>query len=340
MSALLRGDEALVFQRWESAAAALRLPNKGEATDWMYIGPNGSRWDLEGRHRGRQGARMGTDLGGAYHLPFEHLFTEGAYQVGSTYERSNINKRVISMAAILGGKGVTAHQYRMIEANWWDAWPHDTPGWLGGHTRFGGWRWAQVMLAEAVKGAIKVDPTTHGNNVQLWNMQIVAPKPWYAKRTLYTTWEAHPSTVAANGFDQETVAIANRSQMSAWPLFLVKGPGKVSVQDGMLDRMVDLPTLQESDGYVLVDTDPANRTLTATSDPVDNVFYSIARSSKILDFFLHDISALGLPVWRRANGIRFLSQIPPRTVANIRVKHDNPTGTVTVMVPQRYIRPT
>jgi hypothetical protein len=72
---------------------------------------------------------------------------------------------------------------------------------------------------------------------------------------------------------------------------------------------------------------------------VDNVFYSLVRSSRILDFLLHDIGTLGLPVWRRANGIRFVSRIPPRTVANIKVQHDNPNGSVTVMLPQRYIRP-
>ena len=339
MSALLRGNELAVWQNWNTATAAMHLPSHGEATTWVYIAPNGARFDLEGRFRGRQGVRMAQELGGAYHLPFEHLFTESAYQIGSTYERTNINKRVISLGVILGGAKHSAHAYRMIEANWWTAWPHDKPGWLGCHTRFGGWRWAQVMLAEPVKGNVKMDPATHGNNMMQWNMQIVATKPWYAKRTLVTTWQAHPATVAEHGFDQETIAIANRAHLSQWPLFLVKGPGRVSVQDGMTERMVALPTLQESDGYVLVDTDPANRTLTGSSDPVDNIFYDLIRSSRILDFLLHDISSLGLPVWRRANGIRFVSQIPPGTVANIKVRHDNPTGAITVMVPQRYVRP-
>ena len=72
---------------------------------------------------------------------------------------------------------------------------------------------------------------------------------------------------------------------------------------------------------------------------MDNIFYELIRSSRILDFLLHDISALGLPVWRRANGIRFTSQIPPRTVANITVKHNHPEGAITVMMPQRYMRP-
>lgn len=333
------GNELALWQNWNSATAAMKWPNQGECTTWMYIAPNGRRFDLEGRHRGRQGVRMAPDLAGAHHLPFEHLFTESAYQIGSTYERSNINKRVFKVGVILGGKGVNSHQYRCIEDNWWAAWPHDQFGWMGAHTRFGGWRFAEVILGDAVEDRVKMDPTTHGNNVQLWNMTIIAPKPWYAKRTLVTTWKAHPATVAEHGFDMETIAIANRGQLSDWPLFLVKGPGRAWVQDGMTDRMVQLPELSSDDGYMLVDTDPANRTLTGSSDPVDNIFYDLVRSSKILDFFLHDIAALGQPVWRRANGIRFTSQIPPRTVANITVKHNHPEGAITVMVPQRYARP-
>src|SRR3954470_8232159 len=197
------------------------------------------------------------------------------------------------MGVILGGRGISSHQYRIIEMNLWDAWPHDTPGWLGCHTRFGGWRWAQVMLAEPITSAQKQDPTTHNNNVQTWDMQIVAPKPWYAKRTLYTTWVPHAATIEEHGFDQETINIANRGQLAVWPLALVKGPGKAYLQDGMTDRMVPLPTLTDEDGYVLVDTDPAARTLTGSSDPVDNIFYTIIRQSRILDFLLHDIAALG-----------------------------------------------
>jgi hypothetical protein len=336
---LLRGKELELWQNWDAAAAAIRWPNHGESTTWIYIGPDGRFFNLEGRNRGRQGVRMAPDLKGAYHLPFEHLFTESAYQIGATYERSNLNKREIKMGVLLGGKGISSHQYRMIENNWWAAWPHDQFGWLGCHTRFGGWRFAQVMLGDAVEDSVKMDPTTHGNNIQLWNMTVIAPKPWYAKRTLYQTWYAHVATVQEHGFDMETIAIANRGQLPEWPLFLVKGPGRASVQDGMTNRMVQLPSLQSEDGYVLVDTDPANRTLTGSSDPVDNIFYDLIRSSRILDFFLHDISALGLPVWRRASGMRFVSQIPPRTIANITVKHNHPEGSITVLIPQRYIRP-
>lgn len=336
MTKYLRGKELEAYQQYNTAAAILGL---SEATRWVYIGPNGAFFDLEGRLRGRQGVRMAPELVGAHHLSFEHLFTEGAFQVGATYERTNILKKTIQMGVFIGGPKYSSHQYRLIENNWWDAWPTGELGWLGCHSRFGGWRWSKVMLGEAIKTSVKQDPTAHSNNFQRWDMSIVAPQPYYAKPMLYSTWNAHPETVAAHGFDQETIAIANRGQLSVWPLALIKGPGRASISDGMTDRMVDLPTLQDSDGYVLLDTDPANRTLTGTSDPVDNIFYDLIRQSTILDFLLHDLDALGLPVWRRANGIQFTSQIPPRTIANITVKHDNPTGAVTVMIPQRYGRP-
>lgn len=330
-----RGNEQLIYTRWETIPRSL----KAEEGQWVYLGPNGSRWDLYGRHAGRQGVRLAQKMGGAWHLPFEHLFTESAYQVGSTYERSNINKRVINFGVVLGGPQYRSQAYRAIEANWWDAWPHDTPGWLGRCTRFGGWRWAQVMLAQPIQTDVTMDPVAYQNNTMQWDMQIVAPKPWYAKRTLVESWKPNAATVTSRGFDENIFVMANRGQLPQWPIFLYSGPGRAWVEDGMTNRMVQLPLLSAEDGYVLVDTDPANRTLTGSTDPIDNIFYDVVRSSRILDFFLHDIAALGLPVWRRANNIRFVSQIPSRTVTNLKVRHDNANGSVTMLLPQRYIRP-
>ena len=91
-----------------------------------------------------------------------------------------------------------------------------------------------------------------GNNMQRWDMQLVAPKPWFAKRMLHITWEAHPATVTEHGFDQETIAIANRGHFPEWPLILFS-PGRVEIQDGMTDRMVRMPVTTSDDGNVLLD---------------------------------------------------------------------------------------
>lgn len=334
----VRGTEAAAMATdYEFMRRKLQIPT--ESTRFVYLGPNGLRWDLSGRHKGRQGASLTEQVQGAYHLPFDQLFTEGAYQIGSTYERTNFNKRLINVGVQLGGKGISAEAYRMIEANWWDSWPPDTPGWLGCHTPVFGWRWTQVQLAKPVDTSMKLDPTAFRNNGMLWDMQIVAPKPWWAKRTLVETWTAHPSTHALLGYDEYTFTIANRGNMAVWPKFLYTGPGACWVQDGVTDKMIKLPLLTADDGYVLVDTDPAERTFKGSNDPTDNIFYEYLRQSRVLDFFLHDIAATGLPVWRRANGITFKSQIPARTVANIKVRHSDENGQVVCMVPQRWTRP-
>lgn len=333
----LQGTEALQYQNWAT------MPNilKGEEFKMVYLAPNGRRWDLLGPLAGRQGVQLSTEIHGLHHPSFQHLFTEGAYQEGATYERTNILKRVIDIGIMVGSgtRKLSKYQYQLVESNWWDSWPLGVTGWLGMHSRFGGWRWVQVMQASPVNTTVSKSPIYANNNHTLWSMQIVAPKPYFAKRTLVTTWKAHPQTHALHGYDEETITICNRGNVAVWPKFVYSGPGRAWVQDGVTSRLVPLPLLDANDGYVLVDTDPGERMLTASKDPVDNIFYQWARSSRILDFFLHDIADLGLPVWRRANGIRFNSQIPPRTTANIKVRHDHAGGTVSVLVPQRWSRP-
>ena len=333
---LVKPQERHLLTDWDSARRYLRMPT--ETTRNIYIGPNNLRWDLSGRNKGRQGVRLASHLQGDYHLPIDQLFTEGAYQVGATYERTNILKRTINLGVVLG-YNCSDLQYRAIESNWWDSWPADTPGWWGRHTPFSGWRWAQVQLAKHPDTAMPLDPTAFGNNGFQWDMQIVAAKPWWAKRMLTDSFTAAADSVAKNGWDEQTFHIANRGTMESWPKFMYSGPGRAWIQDGMTNNMIALPELSAADGYVTVDTDPAERTLKGSNDPTDNLFYQFIRQSRVLDFFLHDLEALGEPVWRRASGIRFQSSIPPRTVANIKVRHSQPGGQVVIFLPQRYARP-
>lgn len=327
-----------LYQDWRIVPRHLRQ----ETMRWVYLGPDGSHWDLAGRHEGRQGARMVNELGG-HHLPFEHLLSESAYQIGATYERTNYLKRITRMGVVLGGAQYTSSAYTMIEDMWWNAWPEEAPGWLGGKTMLGGWRWHQVRLAKTVESPMKKDPRYAGNNVMVWDMDLLGCQPWYAKRMLVEKWTANAAVVAEQGFDEHVFSIANRGQMSVYPMFIYTPPGRAWVQDGMTNRLQELPLITAKDGYVLCDTDPSHRTLSASKDPVDELFYDLLmdfiRQSRILNFFLHDLTSLELPVWRRQPGIRFTSQIPPHTVANLRVRHNTGGGTVICLMPQRFKRP-
>lgn len=166
------------------------------------------------------------------------------------------------------------------------------------------------------------------------------PNPYYTKPALFKTWKAADALVDD---DRDPVAgegiitLANRGDLESHVKYLVSSPGQAIVQDNYSNRYITLPELVKTDGTVLVDTDPTQRTLTSSTDPVDNLFYKIIRSSKILDFFLHDLEQTGLPVWQRFDS-RFTFTVPPKTVVSLRVKHSNPNGIITAILPQRYRR--
>jgi hypothetical protein len=70
---------------------------------------------------------------------------------------------------------------------------------------------------------------------------------------------------------------------------------------------------------------------------VDNAVYKFMRSSVLLDFFLHKIDTLGLPLQLRFDR-RFVYSIPPRSTVNLKVEHTDPNGQIIAVVPQRFKR--
>ncbi|MDO3068435.1 hypothetical protein P5W11_09450 [Mycobacteroides abscessus subsp. bolletii] len=332
----IRQAEMAAYDVWEKLPARLQ----GLETRVIYITPDGYRYDLHGGVlAGRQGVHLAEEIEGEHHWPFELLLSEGAYELGTTVERVNILKREINLGVKIGGKGIpfNEYQYRMAESRWWAGQDEERDGWLGIYTRFSGWRWIRVRPAKTVTGSVKRDPVAFGNNFATWNLTWLAQKPYYSKPSLWSTWQNTPANAAQyDGKGEGTVALANRGELKSFTQFIIP-PGKAWVEDGDTGRMVELPLITPQDGYVLVDTDPTQRTLTASNDPVDNIFYKIARQSKILDFFLHDLAASGEPVWKRFDK-RFMAAIAPKTVAHIRVKHSDPNAKITVLLPQRYKR--
>lgn len=331
-------------------------------------GPDGKRpyWDLWGPNAGIQGVELAPQVAGLMHVPFSQLISEGPYQVGGTHERVDWHKREISFKVMLGvGQPDTIFRYRMVEQRWWDSWSAKEDCYLGVYTRTHGWRWLRVRLAEDPKTVMVTDPAAMGNNYAEYDMTAVAVQPYWCKRTETATWKndgegdgGPPSTpwdqleelvedileglipgisnlVPGMHIGEGNLVVPNRGHEVAWPKFLVSSPGRAWIEDGPGGRMVQLPLLTPKDGYVLVDTDPQARTLTASTDPVDPLFFRIARNSQLLDFLLHDITHSTLPVWRRFND-RFTTPWPARTVCRIKVRHSNAGGSITVLMPQRY----
>ena len=319
---------------------------RGRATKVVYINPAGNRlWNLAGDWAGREGVVLDQKLTGSMHMPFDQRYSGGAYQIGEDLERTDYRKRVFNLG-VIAGPGINflsrkrfpdnEFAYRMLEEKWWSDWPenHRSPaGFWGQFTRTHGWRWIRVRQGEANDQTLELDPVAYGNNAQAWSMTIHAAFPFYSKRPFTAEWVNDPAATDDGG----VISLANRGDWDQWPKYIVEGAGKVTIQDGISNRMVALPEIFESDGLVLVDTDPAKRTLTASTDPADNLYYQLIRNSEILDYLLGEVpnADSGLPVGRRIpGGVGFTSQLPAKATSTVRATHSNQRGKITAIVPQ------
>ena len=359
---------------WEGKPAYLPFdpnhPSWQRMTRWDDLGPNGERlrsietkwvymspltdwkiWHLHGPFRGREGVVMAKQLEGIMQPDFEIRYSAGPYTIGETPERVDYKKRAISFGAVVNANGnpdrieePTAFSYRMIEQQWWASWSEEVYGFLGCFTRTHGWRWLRVIQGEATKTALAIDPVANGNNSQTWNMVAHAPYPFYSKKALTGVWRASQDQVDVHGIAQGIIPMANRGTWESHPKYLVRGTGTAQVQDGIGGRMITLPKMYPEDGaYMLVDTDPTKRTITTEKDPVDTQLYKYMRNAQLLEVLLPDVyevAASKLPAQRRIpGGLGFDGKIPPRTVAQLKVSHSNPRGSITCIMPQHYRMP-
>jgi hypothetical protein len=310
---------------------------RGLETTIVHIAPNTNVTHLAGPNAGQEGAVLAQMLQGEQHLPFEQVVSESAFQWGATIERTNYPKRLINFRLCIGGfPGCTTYQYQLADNRWWSGQDETQDGWLGVYTRFTGMRWIRVRPYKTVDTAQKQDPVAYGNNFAIWDVSWMCEIPYYTRPTLYRTWTAQGSPFNGSYYTG-SVAIANQGDMQSYVQYIVNGHGSAIVQDNNSTNMVALPPIFASDGPCLVDTDPQNRALTAASDPIDNEFFKLIRSSSVLNFLLSNVGDLGEPWWERGY-TRFVYTVPPQTVVKFNVAHSNPNATITVLVTQRYKR--
>ena len=304
----------------------------------VYIDPNNNIFHLSGALEGMEGVRLGETLQGERHIPFEQVLIEGAFQRGATVQRTNISKRLINFRIMIGGTGFNNYTYRMAEERWWAGQIEDQPGWLGVFTRLTGWRWTQVYPYKTVDTAQQQDPVAYGNNFAVWDINWIAPNPYYSKPAVWKQWSAATAGPRQHdGFFYGNIVLANRADVESHVYYLISGSGYCKVQDNNSDSLVLLPIIEPGDGVVLCNTDPAEVPLLSQNDPQDNEFYKIVRASGLLNFFLSGVAQAGEPIWKRGF-VRFLYSVPAQTATHFTVAHTNPNATITAILPQRYRR--
>lgn len=350
---ILDRTSAATFQTWDDMGP-FTTQLQSEQTKTIYVSPDGERvYNLAGSFKGNRGVLLAPGYKGTTGAAFSQLYSSGPWMLGEEPERTDYRKRTINFGVHFAPhiNAVSRLRYadtgvalEQIREQWWDDWPEDTElpmGFWGEFTRYDGWRFTRVRNGEPNFDVVDLDPRAYGNNYASAAMTIHAPFPFYSKRALTKEWRNDAANAMINGRNHGVLRLPNRGDYEQCPKFIVEGAGEVSIQDGTTERMVDLPKSFESDGMILVDTDPSKRTLTGEHDPIDTDFYKLVRNSDILDFLLGDITQAdaGLPIGRRiAGGVGFMSPIPAQTMAVIKVTHTNPAGKISMIMPQWYRR--
>lgn len=314
---------------------AVPLPLRGLETTVVHLAPNGNLTHLSGSNAGQESIWLGPNLQGEHQLPFEQVVTESAFQWGATIQRTNYTKRLINARVIIAAP--SEYQYMLCDNRWWAGQDETQDGWLGIYTRWGGWRWIPARPYKTVDTTQQLDPQAYGNNAAMWDITWISQRPWFSKETVFGTWTAQGTTKNKAGYYTGTIVLANQGDMQSYASYLINGAGLCQVQDNNSNTMVTLPALLDTDGPGLCDTDPMERTLTAANDAFDTDYYNLARSSNLLNFFLSDNKAAGEHWWQRGY-TRFVYNVPPQTIVQFNVAHNNPNATITVMLTQRYKR--
>lgn len=320
-------------------------PLQAMETVMVYIDYAGNVTHLNGPLAGREGVRLHQNLQGEHHLFFEQVVTESAFQFGATIERVNYLARRINMRVFIGRPGMNNITYRACEDRWWSGQDEVRGGWFGVFTRFSGWRWIQVFPAKTVDTTQKIDPVAYDNNQAVWDINWLAPVPYYSTPALMTEpWLARKAGAPdKDGFYHGTLAIPNTGDIGSYIEYLLTDcefgtVDDVVLQDNIMERTQPIGPIFKSDGQVTVDTDPTRKTLVSEHDPHDDEFYKILRASGLLDFLLSPTKALsGEALWLRQY-IRFLYQVPPKTVAHLHVKARNPDAQIVARLSQRFKR--
>lgn len=321
----------------------LPYPLQAMETVMVFIDSNGNIFHLNGPLAGKEGVKFYENLKGEHHLFFEQVTVEGAYMLGGIIDRTNYLIRKINFRVHIGAPGMNNMTYRMCEDRWWNGQDEINGGWFGVFTRYSGWRWLQVWPAKTVETAQKRDPVAYDNNQAIWDVDWIAPIPYYSKpaKTTDNWFAANSGPADSNGFYHGTLAIPNGGDMATPVRYLVTGAnsGTCYVQDNNSSRMVKIGPIDTHDGDVLIDTDPIHKTVLCQNDPYDKGFYDKQQQSGLLNFFLQSITTSAHnALWLRVGYVRFLNVCPPYSVTHLKVMHNNPRAQIAAQLPQRYKR--
>lgn len=228
--------------------------------DIVYVGIDGSRWNLSGENWGDQGAYLGRQPRGLYSASGSAIWNQGAFQEGATFEGLRWEPRDMVFEIVL--EAFSDVDFEEVYTRWQSAWSFVKQGHLEYTSKTSGTRVLPVQLLEVSEFEPEFDPRLNGHGVLV--MTIRAGKPWWRSESDFDSW-----VFDGRNFAGDSVTVWNPTDRPLRLRWALTGPARFILPDFDFDnsdgeqgeRMVRIPFIRYG-WEATVNTDPHKMAIT------------------------------------------------------------------------------
>ena len=291
-----------------------------KAASIALTGVDGSRWTLSGDGMGREGVELATNPSGLYDAPVTTIWTQSAFQIGSSPAGYRINRRdLVFNVNIFQMPG---RAWELVDSMWRKAWAYDQDSTLTITTDYGA-RSLALRLTEQPEFKPIHDP-----HLKQWGqvtMSCTAGNPWWVEADVTDPWVSGIDTTGGQ-IASGSVTVSNPTDQPMWLKWVCSAPGRWTLPDFSFGSNSQRRALADAARAIILPLTTTGQDLTVDTDPMEEMI----------------VSADGSQIWALMNGVSFLYAVPPwtpPTVLPVKVTGAPAGASVMVVQPRNWSRP-
>jgi hypothetical protein len=232
----------------------------GDESIITWIGVDGSIWPLSGGVAPMPGVQEGAALADIKGLManFKMIDQQSARQDGATWLDTVWEPLELDFTVHIFGN--TPSGFRAQQAGWMNSWDPKLTGKLVWWSRSSGERWLWLRLLKEPSDQLKLTPAMIGTQAYTWAAR--ADLPFWASFDSVSSLTASNSTTLHNSAGTNNfLYLWNRGDQTAWPRYIIQGPGTFTLGDGLTSGQVIFGPLTAGQ-TALITTLPSIRSVT------------------------------------------------------------------------------
>ncbi|NQE89020.1 phage tail protein [Nocardia terpenica] len=255
-----------------------------------------------------------------YDAPVTTIWTQSAFQIGSSFAGYRINKRDLIFSVNVFE--MPGRPWELVDSMWRKAWAYDRDSILTITTQYGA-RSLRLRLAQQPEFKPVHDP-----HLKMWGqvvMTCTAGNPWWVEADATATWTTNIDT-SGGQIGSGTVRISNPTDQPMWLKWVCSAPGKWTLPDFSFGDNSQGRAVADAHRVITLPLTIAGQDLTVDTDPLEEMI----------------VSADGTPLWAWMNGVTFLYPVPPWTAPTqlpVSVTYALPGASVMVVQNRNWSRP-